>query len=85
MRDMGRIPLLTRNEELVLAKEMERGEAIVIKALSKTRFVQNEILSLEEKLAQLREFASEHGYILAEKHLQDVLDGLQARKERYGD
>lgn len=52
MREMGSIPLLTRAEEVVLAKEMERGEAIVIKALSKTRFVQNEILSLAEKLAQ---------------------------------
>ncbi len=50
MREMGNIPLLTRKEELVLAKEMERGEGIVIKALSRTRFVQNEILSLEEKL-----------------------------------
>jgi len=50
MREMGNIPLLTRKEELVLAKEIERGEEIVIKALSKTRFVQNEILSLEEKL-----------------------------------
>jgi RNA polymerase primary sigma factor len=52
MREMGSIPLLTRNEELVLAKEMERGDEIVIKALSKTRFVQDEILSLEEKLGQ---------------------------------
>ncbi|MDH7512310.1 MAG: RNA polymerase sigma factor RpoD [Clostridiales bacterium] len=50
MREMGNIPLLTRNEELFLAKEIERGDKIVIKALSKTRFVQNEILSLEEKL-----------------------------------
>ena len=50
MREMGNIPLLTRKEELALAKEIERGEEIVIKALSKTHFVQNEILSLEEKL-----------------------------------
>jgi len=52
MREMGCIPLLTRNEEIVLSKEIKRGEGIVIKALSKTRFVQNEILSLEEKLTK---------------------------------
>jgi RNA polymerase primary sigma factor len=50
MKEMSRIPLLTRKEEIVLAKEIERGKETVIKALSKTRFVQNEILSLEEKL-----------------------------------
>ena len=50
MREMANVPLLTRKEEIVLAKEIERGEGIVIKALSKTHFVQNEILSLEEKL-----------------------------------
>jgi RNA polymerase primary sigma factor len=50
LREMATVPLLTRQEEIVLAKEIERGEAIVIKALAKTRFVQNEILSLEEKL-----------------------------------
>ncbi|HUU39056.1 MAG TPA: sigma-70 family RNA polymerase sigma factor [Candidatus Desulfaltia sp.] len=50
MREMATVPLLTRKEEIDLAKEIERGEKIVIKALAKTRFVQNEILSLEEKL-----------------------------------
>jgi RNA polymerase primary sigma factor len=50
MKEMSQIPLLTRKEEIALAKEIERGEEIVIKALSKTRFVQNGILSLEEKL-----------------------------------
>jgi len=52
MREMGSIPLLTREEEVVLAREIERGEEIVTRALSRTRFVQNEILSLEDKLDQ---------------------------------
>jgi RNA polymerase primary sigma factor len=50
MREMLNIPLLTRDGEILLAKEIERGEEIIIKALSKTRSVHNEILSLEEKL-----------------------------------
>jgi RNA polymerase primary sigma factor len=50
MREMGNIQLLTREGEIDVAKEIERGEEIIIKALSKTRFVHNEILSLEEKV-----------------------------------
>lgn len=50
MREIGNIQLLTREGEIELAKEIERGEEIIIKALSKTRFVHNEILSLEEEL-----------------------------------
>jgi RNA polymerase primary sigma factor len=50
MREMGNIQLLTREGEIDAAKEIERGEEIIIKALSKTRFVRNEILSLEEEL-----------------------------------
>jgi len=57
MREMGSIPLLTRAEELALAKEMERGDEIVIKALSRTRSVQHEILSLEKKIGQDDEIA----------------------------
>lgn len=52
MREMGNIPLLTRKGEIAVAKEIERGKEIIIKALSKTRFIHNEILSLEEKLKE---------------------------------
>jgi len=59
MREMGNIQLLTREGEIDVAKEIERGEEIIIKTLSKTRFVHNEILSLEE------EFNEENGSIQA--------------------
>jgi RNA polymerase primary sigma factor len=50
MRDIGNIPLLTKEGEILVAKEIERGDELTIKALSKTKFLHNEILSLEEKL-----------------------------------
>ena len=51
-KDMGKIPLLKREEELAIAKEIERGEKIIIKSLSKTRLVLTEVLLLEEKIKQ---------------------------------
>ncbi len=49
-KDMGNIPLLKREEELAVARKIERGEKTTIKAISKTRFVLTKILSLEEKI-----------------------------------
>jgi len=50
LREMGNISLLTREGEIAIAREIERGEKAIIKALSKTRFVLNEVLGLEEKI-----------------------------------
>lgn len=52
LREMGNISLLTREGEIALAKEIERGEKAVMKALSRTKLVLNEILTLEEKIKQ---------------------------------
>ncbi|GAH54377.1 unnamed protein product, partial [marine sediment metagenome] len=51
-KDMGNIPLLKREEELAIAKNIERGEKTTIKAISKTRFVLTKVLSLEEKIRE---------------------------------
>jgi len=51
-KDMGNIPLLKRNEELAIAREIERGEKTTIKAISKTQFVLTKVLSLEEKIRE---------------------------------
>jgi RNA polymerase primary sigma factor len=50
LREMGSISLLTREGEISIAREIERGEKSIITALSKTRLVLNEVLGLEEKI-----------------------------------
>ncbi len=50
LREMGSISLLTREGEISIAREIERGEKAIVKALSKTRLVLNEVLSLEERI-----------------------------------
>jgi RNA polymerase primary sigma factor len=50
LREMGNISLLTREGEIAIAREIERGEKSIITALSKTRLVLNQVLSLEEQI-----------------------------------
>ena len=52
LREMGNISLLTREGEISIAKEIERGEKAIVKALSKTRLVLNEVLSFEDKIIE---------------------------------
>jgi len=52
LREMGNSSLLTKEEEIAIAKKIERSKKNVIKALFKTRFALNEVLSLEEKIKE---------------------------------
>jgi len=52
LREMGNISLLTREGEIAIAREIERGEKSIIKALSRTRLVLNEVLELEERIKE---------------------------------
>jgi len=52
LKEMGNILLLTREGEITIAREIERGEKAIVKALSKTRLVLNEILSFEDKMKE---------------------------------
>ncbi len=59
LREMGNISLLTREGEIAIAREIERGEKNIIKALSKTKMVLNEALSLEDRLEDEPEILQE--------------------------
>jgi len=50
LREMGTVPLLTREGEIELAKRIERGQSAVRKALSRSPLVIREILGLAETL-----------------------------------
>ena len=50
LREMGTVPLLTREGEISLARKIERGQRAVLKALSRSPLVSNEIIQLRGQL-----------------------------------
>src|SRR5262249_57978743 len=50
LREMGTVPLLTREGEVAIARRIERGENRVLKALCRSRYVIRELLALQDKL-----------------------------------
>ncbi len=51
LKEMGKIPLLTREQEIQLAKEIERGRKIVFRGLLRTSFLIDKILDEWAKIA----------------------------------
>ena len=78
LREMGNISLLTREGEIAIAKEIERGEKTIIKALSKTRLVLDEVLSLEEQLKE-NPFIIQEMFDLSE---DDIAEGKLEEKTK---
>src|SRR6058998_1349792 len=50
LREMGTVPLLTRDGEVEIAKRIERGHRTVLKSLSRSPVIVREIISLGERL-----------------------------------
>jgi RNA polymerase primary sigma factor len=79
LREMGAVPLLTREGEVDLARRMERGKMRMQKAISRSAVVQHVVLDISE---QLRKGAAELESVV---DLGDVEEGspadLQVRAE----
>lgn len=78
LREMGSISLLTREGEIAIAREIERGEKSIIKALSKTRLVLNEVLALEEKMFEEEDIIQE----MFETSEDDFVEGRLEEKKK---
>jgi RNA polymerase primary sigma factor len=50
LREMGSVPLLTREGEVVIAKRIERGQLVVMKAITRLPMVIKEIIAVGEGL-----------------------------------
>jgi RNA polymerase primary sigma factor len=68
LKDMGSYLLLSREEEIALAKRIEQGEKAINKALARTPFVLQEMLALETQIRKSPELVNKY-YIMGEEEL----------------
>ena len=52
LREMGAVPLLTREGEVVLAKRIERGQFLVLKTITRSPIVIKELLAIAKDLRE---------------------------------
>ncbi len=94
MREMGAIPLLSREAEIMLAKQMEEGKREMRKLLLSTIFAEREVLKfgrlLKKGKVSLKDFIEdiEEGISYNEEYVEGVLkkieelEGLSAKKRQ---
>ena len=80
LREMGTVPLLTRQGEVEIAKRIEKGQKSVIKALSRSPMVVSEISKYGAKLRE-RGLNIKHLVQLNEDELTDEI--LEKKRKRF--
>src|SRR5205807_3148471 len=91
LREMGTVPLLTRDGEVEIAKRIERGQLTVLKSLSRSAVIVREIVSLGDQLKRdpsiikdILQFSDEEltDEKIEEKH-QETLDLIEDISKTY--
>ncbi len=52
LREMGSVPLLTREGEIEIARRIERGQSLVLKSLSRAPLAILEVIAIEEEISR---------------------------------
>jgi len=82
LREMGSVPLLTREGEIELAKRIERGQTAVRKAISRSALVIREILAMPDQLredpALIRDVLVMPDLLVADESLPERVEELLA-------
>ena len=88
LREMGTVPLLTREGEVEIAKRIERGQLRVLKALSRSPIIIREILAIGEDLERgvrsIKEVVIFDEEELTEEVLQNRLQDVTGRIQELG-
>jgi RNA polymerase primary sigma factor len=74
LREMGTVPLLTREGEVEIAKRIERGKLAVIKSISRTPTVAKKILEMGEQLKEGKRTIREIAIFTDEEVTEDRLE-----------
>jgi len=88
LREMGTVPLLTREGEVEIAKRIERGQLRVLKALSRSPIIIREILAIGEDLERgvrsIKEVVIFDEEELTDEVLQNRLQEVAGRIQELG-
>ena len=88
LREMGTVPLLTREGEVEIARRIERGQNTVLKSLSRAPLVIQEILALAEEMAHdvisARDIIQISDPILSDELVEEKRQLLLAATEEIG-
>src|SRR6184192_1964359 len=92
LREMGTVPLLTREGEVEIAKRIERGKLAVIKSISRTPTIARAIMQMGDALRaderSIRELVTFQDEELTEEKIEDrkrqVLRQMEAVRKAWG-